>query len=241
MSGLVGYGSSSDEDEGEDIHAQAKIAANDSAEMTDITARVPARTRSNAPTNAMIDAPAVGPLLEPAAPVNEDSIEGDTTPETPETMSERDTVRYLTRPPIPMTSMPASPPGSPDPVANARFARFLELKAKGLHFNEDLARKSNFLNPALLSTMMTRAGIDEEDQYNTTLSLDLWNPKGFPSWAYEEELLKSQQEIREKENAEKKALSAAGKRTIEFAPSSENSRDSSRTSSPGYQKKRRRP
>lgn len=40
--------------------------------------------------------------------------------------------------------------------------------------------------------------MEEDDQYATTLPKDVWNPLGFPAWAFKEELAKSQQEILKK-------------------------------------------
>ncbi len=236
MSALVGYETSSDEEDTAASGSTAESTVKNSAALTNTTIE---SNPSNGATNCALELAAVGPLLGPNAPLNGDMIDSEPQAEAFKSMSERDTIRFLTQASLPMTSMPSSPSGSPDPAANARFARFLELKAKGLHFNEDLAKKSSFLNPALLATMMARAGIDEEDQYNTSLPLDLWSPKGFPNWAYKEELHETQQAVRE--GAEKKALSSAGKRTIEFAPSGGNSGNSSIRSTPSYQKKRRRP
>lgn len=45
---------------------------------------------------------------------------------------------------------------------------------------------------------MNFAGVEEDDQYATTLPKDVWNPLGFPAWAFKEELAKSQQEILKK-------------------------------------------
>lgn len=237
MSALVGYDSSSDEEK------PAKPASTLEASVTPTDAANdsghPAGIEINGSHRTVSGAAMAGPLLGPMPLTNGGARNADS-PETFENMSDRDTIRYLSQAPVPMTSMPSSPPGSPDPVANARFARFQQLKAKGVHFNEDLAKKSSFLNPGLLATMMTRAGIDLGNQYNTSLPLDLWNPKGFPKWAYKEELLKSQQEIRDKDDAAKQALSAAGKRAIDFAPSGGDSGDSSRRYMPSNRRKRRK-
>ncbi|ERF76564.1 hypothetical protein EPUS_05837 [Endocarpon pusillum Z07020] len=249
MSALVGYETSSEEEEEEEEEETATAAPKAASTVETSAAPTSTTIESNLSNGtdvntsaARVSEPAtVGPLLGPSAPLNGDMINAESPTQAFEDMSERDTIRHLTQASIPMTSIPPSPPGSPDPAANAKFARFLGLKAKGVHFNEDLAKKSSFLNPALLAAMMARAGIDEADQYNTSLPLDLWSPKGFPEWAYKEELHKAQQAIRDKEVAEKKALSAAGKRAIEFAPSGGNSGDSSSRSTPSYQKKRRRP
>lgn len=61
--------------------------------------------------------------------------------------------------------------------------------------------------------MMEHAGIDEQSQYNTSLPSDLWDVSNLPAWAFKEELLKVQQDARQK--LEEK--NAAGQRSsIEF-------------------------
>lgn len=235
MSTLVAYENSSDEED---------VAQTDPASATTVEALHTSTKLADevlAPHNGISEASTKGPLLGPVAPANGGIVISDALRELSENVSERDLIRELTQASIPMASMPLSPPGSPDQATNARFNRFLELKAKGVHFNEDLAEKSSFLNPGLMATMMARTAINENDQYNTSLPLALWNPKGFPAWAYKEELLRSQQEIKDKDNTEKRLLSTAGKRVIDFAPSAGTSGDSSTRSTPGYQKKRRRP
>lgn len=143
---------------------------------------------------------------------NGDMLDGST--------SERDMMRYLTQATHPMTEMPPSPPGSPNATVTDRIRHFLKLKSKATHFNEDLARKSAFKNPALLSTLMDRAGLDEQTAYRTSLPINVFDSKSFPAAGYKEALLKNQQVIRAKEEAEKRTLAATGKRTLEFAPAS---------------------
>lgn len=46
--------------------------------------------------------------------------------------------------------------------------------------------------------MMDHAGINEQSQYNTTLSTELWDTSAFPQWGYKEDLLKAQQEVRQR-------------------------------------------
>lgn len=49
-------------------------------------------------------------------------------------------------------------------------------------------------------------------QYETTVSLDLYDPSGFPEWAYRDKLRKAREGVvKEKEKEDK-----AGGRTIEF-------------------------
>ena len=234
MSGLVGYDSSSDEDdvrEGRQVGSTATVSKEHSA-APDATAIAYSSTT------------AFGPMVGPSAPTGDNSngyaTEFDDVDSSGQgSVSEREAIRILTQPTHPMTSMPPSPPGSPDPAANARFQRFLELKKKGVHFNEDLAGKSTFRNPTLLSTLMSRAGIEESEQYDTSLPRESWNPTVFPPYAYKEELLKSQQLLQEREEAKKKELSAKGKRTIDFLPARSASPRSA-TSTPGSMSKGRR-
>ena len=115
-------------------------------------------------------------------------------------------IRNLTLPTVPNLDIPPSPAGSPPPGMDKKFEHFLELKKQGVHFNEKLAKSSALKNPSLLQKLMVSAGVDEEDQYNTTLPVEIWNPKGFPPWAYKEELAKSQQEITRKREEDSSRL-----------------------------------
>ena len=247
MSALVGYNSSSDEDDTAaepvpvNVVGNGKIVSSDMGHDTngpgnDHGNHVPP-LNSDPQDNPSVE---IGPLVGPAMPTTtETQQEQDLSSEQVDSLSERDTVRYLTQPSHPMTSIPPSPPGSPDPALNAKFKRFLELKAKGVHFNDDLGKKSTFRNPSFLATLMNRAGLESDDQYKTSLPLSIWDPLDFPPYAFKEGLLRSQQTLRDQQQAMKKSQSAAGKRSIEFTSggaSGQNSRDST----PGLSSKRKR-
>jgi hypothetical protein len=245
MSGLVGYDSSSDDDTTIIPTPQtlpslkASDVLNGGATSTGDVG--PSEEQPSPAPGASSSESIIGPMLGPADQSSGAAVaDAFPSPIALAEMSERDAIRHLTQPTFPATSLPPSPPGSPDPAANERFRRFLDLKAKGIHFNDDLARKSSFRNPSLLSTMMSKVGIDEKAQYSTSLPLDLWDPSDFPEWAYKEGLLKSQQELQSQSDANRKMLSVTSKRTIEFTPESA-SAGSSRKSTPGQQNKRRRP
>ena len=176
MSGLVGYGSSSEEDQATKDGSPAQKAPG----MIENTAAISSHPSKPREADGDInDEPVLGPSV---------SANGFNTTESAhdlslsEGMSERDTVRYLTQATHPMNSIPPSPPGSPDTATNVRFQRFLDLKLEGIHFNEDLAKKAAFRNPSLLSSMMERAGIAQRKQYNTSLPKELWDPTGFPAF-----------------------------------------------------------
>lgn len=247
MSTLVGYNSSSDEEE--TIAETAPVSATNDGEIQSNTSlhntngQAVDHQSHAAAVNSKIQGNLggdIGPMVGPAMPTaTESQIEENSPMVQPDSVSERDTVRYLTQPSHPMDSIPPSPPGSPDPALNAKFKRFLELKAKGVHFNDDLGRKSTFRNPGLLATLMNRAALENDDQYKTSIPLSIWNPLDFPPYAFKEELLRSQQTLRDQQQAAKKSQSAAGKRTIEFT-SGGTSGHNSRDSTPGLSSKRKR-
>lgn len=129
----------------------------------------------------------------------------------------RSLIHELTLPPIPNLDIPPSPPGSPDPTANAKFSHFATLKSQGIHFNAKLASSSSLKNPNLLQTMMKHAGIAEDEQYLSSLSDVIWNPLALPQWGFKEELSKMQKSLRARVEEGK----AAGQRgSIEFVTSS---------------------
>ncbi|EPS27559.1 hypothetical protein PDE_02502 [Penicillium oxalicum 114-2] len=169
------------------------------------------------------DAPATtgppeGPVLGPAsgpAPMSDTqspggpSASGRSSPFS----TTRALVHDLTLPPVPNLDIPPSPPGSPNPALNGKFEHFLSLKKQGVHFNAKLASSSSLRNPSLLKKMMEHAGIEEHEQYNTSLPSELWDVSNYPQWAFKEELLRTQQGIRQS----KEVKSAAGQRTsIDF-------------------------
>ncbi|EXJ65528.1 hypothetical protein A1O7_01869 [Cladophialophora yegresii CBS 114405] len=244
--GLVGYGSSDSDDEpptrgpgplrasSNNVAEDRKLAANGTTKTREVD------TAENGHEAAAKDIDDDGPMVGPTMPEQFDDHEQEQPFEPERRMSERETIHHLTQATHPITSIPPSPPSSPDPALNAKFRRFLELKAKEVHFNEDLANKSTFRNPGILATMISRAGLEERDQYRTSLPVEIFNPGGFPATAYKEELLRNQQSLREQEQATKKTLSAAGKRTIEFA-SAGTSATSSRESTAELPNKRKRP
>lgn len=114
--------------------------------------------------------------------------------DSPSTSDARTIIRNLTLPTVPNLDIPGSPPGSPPAAMNDKIKRFLELKQQGVHFNEKLASSSSLKNPSLLGKLSVFAGLDPADQYATTLPTELWDPQGFPSWAFKDELAKTQEQ-----------------------------------------------
>ena len=228
MSGLVGYGDSSDEDDEtpsavsytppQDSHLHSVRSVTNSTDLPQVDVHI-AKEQSGP----------IGPQLGPTGPSENDGVLEDSPELTLPVTSPRNMVQSLTAPTVPVDTIPPSPPGSPDPAANARFARFLELKMKGIHFNADLTRKSSYSNPSLFSTLLERSGLQEHAQYATSLPLKLWDVSKFPASAYKESLAKNQQHLREEEEVVKKAQSAAGKRVLDFVPQSDSASSSHRS------------
>lgn len=137
-------------------------------------------------------------------------------------------LRDLTLPTAPNLDIPPSPPGSPPPGLNAKFDQFLELKRKkGTHFNARVAQSAALKNPALMDKLLGFVGMepsfedgnDGTEQYATTLPGDIWDPKGFPEWAFRGQLRRTQDRVQK----EKARGTGQG---VEFVPASSN--DSSR-------------
>ena len=168
--------------------------------------------------------PTIGPSIAPSSMSLE--VEAHSTPQSPYTAN-RAMVCDLTLPTVPNLDIPVSPPGSPPPGTDKKFAHFLELKKQGVHFNEKLARSSALKNPSLLKKLMDFAGIEEDHQYATTLRAEIWDPTAFPAAAYKEQLASTQQEILKKQEERAKAQRGA----IEFVSASA-SNQSSRSGTP---------
>lgn len=193
-------------------------------------------SRNNVPTvesQGPLVGPALGPALGPvdgadnytASPPAGDEMSAPLSPYS----SNRALVHQLTVPPLPNLDIPPEPPGEPPAGINAKFAHFLELKKKGVHFNEKLAKSSALKNPSLMQKLMDFADIDETSQFASTLPKEIWNPEAFPEWAYKEELAKSQQNILKKREEEK----VRGQReSVDFVPATA-SGESSRSGTPG--------
>lgn len=150
----------------------------------------------------------IGPTQGASMPEN-DAL---STPQSPYTAT-RALIHDLTLPTSPNFDIPPSPPGSPPPGMDAKFNHFLLLKKQGVHFNEKLAHSSALKNPSLLQKLMDFAGVEEGDQYATTLPKNVWDPFVFPARAFKEELAKSQQEILKKRE---EAKARQQRESIEF-------------------------
>ncbi|KAK2609922.1 hypothetical protein N8I77_003391 [Diaporthe amygdali] len=136
-------------------------------------------------------------------------------------------LHQLTLPTVPNLDIPPSPPpGTPTSdsrhaALTAKFDKFLELKrTKGVHFNARIADSHAFRNPEQTDKLLGFIGIDTKfdrdvgagaSQYATTLPAELWDPAGFPAWAYRGQLRRAQ------EKASKERARAQGE-AVQFVP-----------------------
>ncbi|OAX84267.1 hypothetical protein ACJ72_01356 [Emergomyces africanus] len=249
MLGLTAYGSSSEDEVESSPPLKAQTAKQPADSTKDITAQ--ATEKESAGYQELLhttsieppESPLIGPFELPKSPspTNNNNI-GPQLPSRKSSpfSSNRALLRDMTLPPVPNLDIPPSPPGSPNPAANQKFAHFLSLKRQGIHFNEKLASSSSLRNPSLLSKLMEHADIDAQAQYATSLPKEIWDPIATLSpWGYKEELLKSQQEIRRKIE-EKKA--SGPREAIDFVSGgglgAAGSGDPSRTGTPSGAKMR---
>ncbi|KAF5676049.1 hypothetical protein FDENT_9589 [Fusarium denticulatum] len=225
MAGLVGYASSDDEEEMQEVESslsQNKQRVN----ITDNEQEVTEKTNTSASEYKSLkhvpiapfqqNAAPLGPFLPPMEGAVVDDQDTASRPASPYS-SNRALLRDLTLPSAPNLDIPPSPPGSPPPGTNEKFEKFLELKKKGTHFNAKLEQSTALKNPSLMDKLMRFVEVDEHSQYSTTLATDLWNPAAFPDWAFKEKLRKSHDKLLKEKEAEK----ITGTRTtVEFVPSS---------------------
>ena len=214
MNGLVAYDSSSDEDEAKSSLSQEHLNG-----AVGIRDAVTSATQADEATAANGLGGAGTSMIGPTMPTQADSsspYQAEPLDDLPDGISEQDLIRHLTQIQRPSTGLPPSPPGSPNPVSEAKFKKFLALKAQGLHFNEDLAKKSSFRNPALFATLLERNGLEQDAQYASSLPASVWDPQSLPTFGYKEDLARSQQSIRDQQASRKKQAIASGTRLIEF-------------------------
>ncbi|KAM0564153.1 hypothetical protein ACHAPJ_000362 [Fusarium lateritium] len=228
MAGLVGYASSDEEEDVQEINPPVpekkepvKTAEPTKPQHQDTEQKFTA----SEPQPQSLDTATIGPVqqnavpLGPSLPPMEEAVvdEQDPTqrPSSPYSAN-RALLRDLTLPSAPNMDIPPSPPGSPPPGANKKLEQFLELKKKGIHFNAKLEQSSALKNPSLMDKLMKFVEVDERNQYSTTLPTDLWNPAALPEWAFKDQLRKTHDKMAKEKEAER----AAGTRTaVDFVPS----------------------
>ncbi|CAG7557020.1 unnamed protein product [Fusarium equiseti] len=230
MAGLVGYASSDEEDDVQEVNSpepqkDEPVSTTQDADAKPQSKEAEQKSTAPVPEPKSPDAVAIGPVqqnavpLGPSLPPMEEAVVDDQDPTfrpASPYSANRALLRDLTLPSAPNMDIPPSPPGSPPPGANKKFEQFLELKKKGTHFNVKLEQSSALKNPSLMDKLMRFVEIDERHQYSTTLPTDLWNPVDFPEWAFKDKLRKSNDKLAKEKEAER----ASGNRTaVDFVAS----------------------
>ncbi|KAG5958985.1 hypothetical protein E4U57_000998 [Claviceps arundinis] len=143
------------------------------------------------------------PLPEPS-PEPSPSFEADPTkPPSSPYSSTRAIMHDLTLPSLPNLTIPSSPPGSPPPATTKKFQQFLHLKRQGTHFNSKLESSTALRNPSLTDKLLSFVDVTGPAQYETTVSLDLYNPTSFPAYAHRDKLRKSREVLIKEREGEK--------------------------------------
>ncbi|KAL8874489.1 MAG: hypothetical protein Q9174_000182 [Haloplaca sp. 1 TL-2023] len=189
MSALVNYGSSEEDDENEERPQNLGTSAPSMRMRTNDEVDTNAKVANGGETSKNI---LVGPQTRSTQRSDEESPTA--YPLSPFSTN-RLAIRNLTLPPIPKLDIPPSPPGSSPAATIQKFEHFMQLKRQKVHFNEKLAGSSALRNPSLLQKLMASAGLEETEQYATTLPQALLDPSAFPECAYKEELAKSQKRL----------------------------------------------
>lgn len=177
-----------------------------------------------------IQGPALGPALEPH-PSSAGTSSLPETKNTPRNESRRLSAddgslspyswamnkrRELTMPPVPNFDIPPPPQETAPAAIEAKFKHFLQLKSKGLHFNNDLDTKHEFKDPAYMEKRLKFAGVEPQNEYECTLSKDCYDTD-WPEDAYYDKM-------KEKQVAEAARRREARKgQSREFVRSSEDS------------------
>lgn len=129
----------------------------------------------------------------------------------------RSLIHDLTLPSVPDFDIPPSPPGSPPAAIDKKSSQFLDLKKKGIHFNQKLEQSAALKNPNVMDKLMRFVELEGAGQYETTLPKDLWNPDALPEWAHRDGLRKTREQLVK----EREAQNASGARkAVDFVPSS---------------------
>ncbi|KAG6088469.1 hypothetical protein E4U15_005873 [Claviceps sp. LM218 group G6] len=143
------------------------------------------------------------PLPEPS-PSPSSSLEAETTkPPSSPYSSTRAIMHDLTLPSLPNLTIPSSPPGSPPPATTKKFQQFLHLKRQGTHFNAKLESSTALRNPSLTDKLLSFVDVTGPAQYETTVSLDLYDPTSFPAYAHRDKLRKSREMLVKEREGEK--------------------------------------
>ncbi|PHH61289.1 hypothetical protein CDD81_519 [Ophiocordyceps australis] len=174
------------------------------------------QSQPTVPQSVTLIGPSLPPPQDDSAPLQDGNTDPLEEPQSPYSTS-RALIHDLTLPAYPDLDIPPSPPGSPPARTTKKFEQFLALKQKGVHFNTKLEESTALRNPGVMDKLLDFVELEGAQQYETTLSHDLWNPSGFPESAHTNKLKK----LHEGSKRLKARQRPPGSRTsITFAPAS---------------------
>lgn len=166
---------------------------------------------------APIQGPLLGPSLGPVAGPSAESKMGPAAEEIAHTSEKRgldeddneeplspyskrmNRRRELTMPPVPNFDIPPPPQQAAPLAVERKFLNFLKIKRRGMHLNQNLEAKHEFKDPEFMDKQLKFLGLNQETQYNCTLSKDALD-MDWPESAYHDKyaaLVKAEMEARE--------------------------------------------
>ncbi|KAG6186170.1 hypothetical protein E4U36_000820 [Claviceps purpurea] len=92
---------------------------------------------------------------------------------------------------------------APNQATTKKFQQFLHLKRQGTHFNSKLESSTALRNPSLTDKLLSFVDVTGPAQYETTVSLDLYDPTSFPAYAHREKLRKNREVLVKEREGEK--------------------------------------
>ncbi|CAG8655486.1 16090_t:CDS:2, partial [Dentiscutata erythropus] len=94
--------------------------------------------------------------------------------------------------------IPPEPEAECDPILQEKIVHFHSLSKKGVHFNENLLKNKAFRNPHIYNKLVEFVELDE---IGSNFDREIFDPYGFPSEAFADQLAEAQKKILEERAA----------------------------------------
>ncbi|CAG8797349.1 21653_t:CDS:2, partial [Gigaspora margarita] len=94
--------------------------------------------------------------------------------------------------------IPPEPETECDPILQEKIVHFHSLSKKGVHFNENLLKNKAFRNPHIYNKLVEFVELDE---IGSNFDREIFDPYGFPSEAFADQLAEAQKKILEERAA----------------------------------------
>ncbi|CAG8648989.1 7527_t:CDS:2 [Cetraspora pellucida] len=118
--------------------------------------------------------------------------------------------------------IPPEPETECDPILQEKIDHFHSLSKKGVHFNENLLKNKAFRNPHIYNKLVEFVELDE---IGSNFDREIFDPYGFPSEAFADQLAEAQKKILE----ERAAAQQQQRSQIQFVGSSPGSQNISKS------------